>query len=53
MVGGTIMTFDIVRRTVLCALAGALLLTSCTSSSKKRTPHVYRGGQYYEDAVHR
>ena len=47
------MTFDIVKRAILCGIAGALLFSSCTSQSRMRTPHIYRGGQYYEDAVHK
>ena len=47
------MSFDIVKRAILFGVASALLFSSCASRDKARTPHVYRGGQNYEDAVHR
>lgn len=45
-------SIDRLKRTLLFALAGALLFSACTSQSKNRTPHIYRGGQYYGDAIH-
>jgi hypothetical protein len=47
------MSIDIVSRAILLGLASALLFSSCANKDKARTPNVYRGGQYYEDAIHR
>lgn len=48
------MSLDIIKRVLFFSLAGALLFSSCTSQSKNKngTPTVYRGGQYYGDAIH-
>jgi hypothetical protein len=48
------MSLDIFKRVLFFGLAAALLFSSCTSRSKNRdqTPTVYRGGQYYGDAIH-
>ena len=38
---------------VLALLTGVLLLSACSGPEESDRPRVYRGGQSYEDAVHR
>jgi len=37
---------------LLCLLFAIVLCASCSSSREARRPEVYRGGQYYGDALH-
>jgi hypothetical protein len=37
---------------VLCIVAGILLLAGCSNSADSDRPSVYEGGAYYGDAVH-
>jgi len=37
---------------ISCLLLAAALCTGCASRSEAKRPIVYRGGQYYGDAVH-
>lgn len=41
----------IVLRT-LCFLLTLAIGTGCSATSEPKRPHVYRGGQYYGDAIH-
>jgi hypothetical protein len=37
----------------LCGLlAGLVLVASCSGPAEPKRPHIYRGGQDYEHAVH-
>jgi hypothetical protein len=35
-----------------CLLAFAVLIVGCADSAGSNRPSAYRGGQYYDDAVH-
>jgi hypothetical protein len=37
---------------VICLLLAAAMCAGCASHSEAKRPTVYRGGQYYGDAVH-
>jgi len=37
---------------LLCLLLAIVTGTGCASHSRDKRPHLYRGGQYYEDALH-